>query len=508
MIARRARAVMVLGTASNAGKSLIATALCRILARQGHAVAPFKAQNMSLNSAATPDGLEIGRAQALQAEAARLAPRADMNPVLLKPMSSTGSQAVVNGRVWGNVLARDFVGGTKALLWPSVCAAYDRLASEFELIVIEGAGSPAEINLREHDIVNMSVAHYAEARALLVADIDRGGAFAAVAGTMALLDERDRTRIVGYAFNKFRGDASLLAPGIAMLEPHVGTPCLGIIPWLDTRGLDEEDGVCLERRLERQRPWSQGALRVAVVAVPHLSNFTDFDALEEEPSVALRYVRTPGEMRDADVVVLPGTKDTMSDLLWLRERGIDVELHAARARNAVVIGICGGMQMLGDCIEDALGIERGGLMEGLGALPLRSQFLAEKVTYPVAGETRAFGPRIDVHGYEIHVGQTTYASGARPFATIRRAGMTGDLRDGVVSADGNTIGTYLHGIFAGDEFRHAFLRWVCARREKALPEPLVAVAARREERLDALADAVEGALDVRALLAETPATRA
>jgi len=500
MLGERAAALMVLGTASHAGKSLVATALCRIFARRGVRVAPFKAQNMSLNSAATPEGLEIGRAQALQAQAAGLAPRVDMNPILLKPMSATGSQAVVNGKIFGTLHARDFLGGGKRAFWPHVVSAYERLAAEFDLLVIEGAGSPAEINLRASDIVNMSVAHLADARCLLVTDIDRGGAFAAVAGTFALLDDVDRARIAAYAFNKFRGDASLLDTGIAALDARVGVRCAGVIPYLDTTGLDEEDGVTIERRLERD--WSDGGdrLRVAVVALPHLANFTDFDALDEEPSVEVRYVRSPGPIGLADVVILPGTKDTIGDLRWLRDRGLDRAIGAFSQReDGIVLGICGGMQMMGLTIEDPLSVERGGSCAGLGLLGVHSVFAAEKTTVPVAGVAHIFDSRVTIEGYEIHTGVTDYGS-TQPFTHVLRAGSGAAHRDGAVSPGGRLIGSYIHGLFACDEVRHAFVRWARTLRGRSAPAAFAFVQTRREERLDRLADTVERALDLRALV--------
>ena len=489
---------MVLGTASNAGKSLIATALCRILVRRGYRVAPFKAQNMSLNSAATPDGREIGRAQALQAEAAGVPPSSDMNPVLLKPMSVVGAQAVVDGKVWGTVHARDYAGTIKQKLWAHVTAAYDRLAAHHEWIVIEGAGSPAEINLREHDIVNMNVAHYADARAVLVADIDRGGAFAAIAGTFALLDRRDRERIVGYAFNKFRGDQSLLASGIQLLDSRVGVPCLGVIPFLDVRGLDEEDGVSLERRAVRSQPWSdRRALRIAIVAYPHLSNFTDFDALEEEPQIELRYVESPQLLGRADIVILPGTKHTLGDLRWLRARGFDSAIAQASDRGAVVVGICGGMQMLGDRIDDPHDVEGGGSAQGLAMLRLRSTFSNEKRTVTVRGTAQAFDAEIEMDGYEIHAGETEYAPESTPFGSLRSNGSP-SYRDGAV--EGRCLGTYVHGLLGTDSVRHAFLRWAMRVRGFDGTEEFAFVGAIRHARIERLADAVETTLDMNALL--------
>jgi adenosylcobyric acid synthase len=497
--APRATSVMVLGTASHVGKSIIATALCRILARRGLRVAPFKAQNMALNSAATPDGLEIGRAQALQAEAAGIAARADMNPVLLKPTSNAGSQLVLNGRMHGELHARDFAGTGKRRLWPHVVAAYERLASDFDVLVIEGAGSPAEINLRAGDIVNMAVAHLTGARALLVADIDRGGAFAAVAGTFALLDEADRRCIAAYCFNKFRGVATLLDPGIAELNERTGSRCAGIIPYLDTTGLDEEDSVGMESRLRSR--WGDGddRLRVAVVALPHIANFTDFDALAEEPSVDLRYVRVPEEMRDADVVILPGTKSTIADLRWMREQRLDRAIVEGMERERrLLVGICGGMQMLGSAIDDPFGIEGGGRCEGLGLFSSVSTFAREKTTVAVTGECSAFGAPVGINGYEIHAGVTSYGSDPS-FAFVHdRSGVP--RRDGAVAKNGRAIGTYVHGLFADDTARHAFLRWAHDRCGRTNERGFVRVQGRRQERLDALADSVEHALDLTALL--------
>lgn len=496
--APRARAIMVLGTASNVGKSLIATALCRIFARRGVRVAPFKAQNMSLNSAATPDGREIGRAQALQAEAAGVRATSDMNPVLLKPTSDVGSQAVVDGKIWGNVKAADFTGETKRKLWSHVTAAYDRLSSQFEMIVIEGAGSPAEINLRAGDIVNMAVAHYANADCMLLADIDRGGAFASVVGTLALLDDEDRARIRGYAFNKFRGDGALIAPGIDMLRSHVGAPCLGVIPYVDTVGLEEEDSVDVAIRIRRSRPWSaQRLLRIAVVAFPHMSNFTDFDALEEERAVDVRFVQDDRFIDDADVIILPGTKNTISDLDWIVRQRLDRTLLAAAERGVILLGICGGMQILGERIDDPHGVEGGGSARGLALLPISSVFAAEKTTREVRASSRAFGDEIEFHGYEIHVGETAFPADSEAFSHLR---VNGDVvRDGIVAERGAVVGTYVHGLFSSDALRHAFLRWAQAKRGLLHDGELLQIASMRERRLDLLGDVVERSLDLDAL---------
>ena len=314
---------MVLGTASHVGKSVLTAGLGRVFAADGYRVAPFKAQNMSLNSAATPDGGEIGRAQALQADACRVVPCVEMNPVLLKPSTDTGAQVILLGKIWGQVTASDYHTRRVEQLFPEVLDAYRRLATHYELILLEGAGSPAEINLREHDIVNMRMAHAADAACILVGDIDRGGVFASLLGTLELLEPEDRARIRGFIVNKFRGDESLLRPGIAMIENRLGLPCLGVVPFLHDLGLDEEDGVALEDRPAAARRWknlesrSTRELRIGVIALPHMANFTDFDALALEPSISLAFVERPDEMAAADLVILPGTKQTLDDLRWL-----------------------------------------------------------------------------------------------------------------------------------------------------------------------------------------------
>ncbi len=351
---------MVLGTASHVGKSLLATALCRILADDGYRVAPFKAQNMSLNSAATPDGREIGRAQAMQAEAARIAPTVEMNPLLLKPMSDVGSQIVLLGRVHGVQRAAEYHRRRVDEFFPVVVEAYRNLAARHDVIVLEGAGSPAEINLKATDIVNMRMAEVADAACLLVGDIDRGGVFASLLGTLALLEPHERARVRGFVINKFRGDAALLAPGVAEIQRRIGVPSLGIVPWLHNVGLDEEDGVAFEDAPRvATRGWSAAvndrsrALRVAVVALPYLANATDFAALAAEPSVDLAYAECAADLDGADVVVLPGTKDTLGALRWL-EGGVG-EAVRAFARRKPVIGICGGYQILGLDVADPYG---------------------------------------------------------------------------------------------------------------------------------------------------------
>ncbi len=505
-------ALMVLGTGSHVGKSILTAALGRILSDDGYRVAPFKAQNMSLNSAATPDGREIGRAQALQAEACRIPSCAEMNPVLIKPSSDTGSQVIVLGRVWAQVTASDYHLHRVEELFPTVLESYQKLAAQHDVMVLEGAGSPAEINLREHDIVNMRMAQAANAACLLVGDIDRGGVFASVLGTLQLLEPEERRLVRGYAINKFRGDVSLLQPGIRMMEPRLGLPCLGVVPYLHDLGLDEEDGVAIEERQTAARVWKDidagsgpaRPLRIAVVALPHLSNFTDFDPLAAEPSVSLAYVEWQDELPNADLVILPGSKQTIDDLGWLRHRGFDHALRQMHSQGRILMGICGGFQMLGARIEDPQGMESGGTpatCEGLGLLPIQTVLNATKTTRRVQGNCRTaiFGqpqPGLAFQGYEIHVGETLYGAGAEPFAEITREGIGGAVPDGAMSSNGGVAGTYVHGLFDADTFRHAFVdaaRAACGLQAAAAH---AFVAREREARLDRLAAHVRNSLDL------------
>jgi adenosylcobyric acid synthase len=449
-----ARAIMVLGTASHVGKSLLTAALCRIFAQQGQRVAPFKAQNMSLNSAATFDGLEIGRAQALQAEAARIPATVHMNPILIKPTGDAHSQVIVRGKIWEHLTAGEYHQCRVEELVPVVSESYEFLAVQNDIIVLEGAGSPAEINLKAHDIVNMRMAELAGAHCLLVGDIDRGGVFASLLGTLELLDPTERARIRGFVINKFRGDVALLMPGIHSIEQRVGKQCLGIVPFLHQLMLDEEDGL----GMPSQRPagWSTDSspsreLRIAVVRLPSLSNFTDFDPLLAEPSVSLRFCCTPEELDLADVVIIPGSKQTIDDLEWTRARGLD---HALRehAKRGLTVGLCGGMQMLGLEITDPHGMEGKEAALCLGILPIRTIMQRNKITVNAEGTLAGpslFGEKVHVdgiRGYEIHIGETTYLAGARPFATLTRRSETDHaLEDGCTSEDQRTV--YFHRAF-------------------------------------------------------------
>ena len=491
-------ALMILGTASHTGKSVVTAGLGRIFSDLGIRVAPFKAQNMSLNSAATPDGLEIGRAQALQAEACRVTPCAEMNPVLIKPSSETASQIVLLGRVWGQVTAADYFQRRVEDLFPVVIESYDKLAAQHDLMLLEGAGSPAEINLREHDIVNMRMAHAADAACLLVGDIDRGGVFASLLGTLELLSAEDRARIRGFAINKFRGDISLLWPGVEMIQARLGIPCAGVVPYLRDIGLEEEDGVAIEDRRTSSRRW-QGArgtaLRVGVIALPHMANFTDFDALGMEPSVSLAFLEDAVEVELADVLILPGSKQTIDDLEWLRAQGYADRIAAHRGW---IAGICGGFQMLGRSIDDPEGVEhagRGRSTTGLGLLPVRTVMRGEKTVRCVRGETGCWDAP-PFHGYEIHMGKTFYEACGAHFSRIQRENEAESIADGAISPSGRIWGTYVHGIFDDDAFRHAFIR--AARRECGLApaEEYRNVAAEREARIDRWADHLRRSLDL------------
>jgi adenosylcobyric acid synthase len=509
-LAMPARALMILGTASHAGKSVLTAALGRILTDEGLRVAPFKAQNMSLNSAATPDGREIGRAQALQAEACRVPARAEMNPILIKPGTDCSSQVIVLGRVCGQVSAADYHQKRVEELFPLVLSAYQQLAAEHDVMLIEGAGSPAEINLKAHDIVNMRMAQAAGARCLLVGDIDRGGVFASLLGTVELLEPCERALLRGFVINKFRGDSRLLEPGLETIARRIGLPCAGVVPYLPDLGLDEEDSVSLEDRPRARHAWKlyeEGTarrLRIGVLAVPHLANFTDFDALAAEPSVSLAFLDTPEECDLADLLILPGSKQTLDDLEWLRRRGSEPAIQNFAGR-AGILGICGGMQMMGLAIEDPEGAESNGAARsgrGLGILPIRTVLQAEKVTRLARGRvctSGVFGYPLAVpffQGYEIHLGETVYSPEAQPFAEIQRLGETGNRPDGAVACGRKAFGTYVHGLFQDDAFRHSFLEAARSACGLAPIERKAFVAAERERRIDRLADHVRRALDM------------
>jgi adenosylcobyric acid synthase len=508
----KARAIMVLGTSSHVGKSLLTAALCRIFSRQGYRVAPFKSQNMSLNSAATIEGLEIGRAQALQAEAAGVAASVHMNPILIKPSGESSSQVVVRGKIWGRVTAADYHQRRVEELMPIVRESYEVLAEQHDVIVLEGAGSPAEINLKQHDIANMRIAEMADAACLLIGDIDRGGVFASLVGTLELLESDERDRVRGFAINKFRGDMSLLAPGIRMMEERVLKECVGVVPYLHSLKLEEEDTLGLP--VNTQAAWATNTLldgspdrplRIAVVALPSFSNFTDFDSLRAEPAVSVLFCDRTEVVAQADVVIVPGTKQTVDDLLWMRKLGLDSAIQHFAA-TGLVVGICGGMQMLGESIVDPFAMEHTGSVAGLGLLPIRTMMQTEKITRNATGKMVVpvlFGQSVEegrFSGYEIHIGQTIYQADARYFANLSSNDDTDESKaageDGCISADTRIFGTYLHGLFDDDRFRHQFIRAARAFHELASPVELKLWKQLREESLDRLALEVSKALDM------------
>jgi adenosylcobyric acid synthase len=500
-MSRLAPCLMIQGTSSSVGKSVVTTALCRIFARAGYRVAPFKSQNMALNSAVTVDGGEIGRAQAAQAEAAGLEPTVDMNPILLKPEADRRSQVVVRGRPVASVGFSEYRRMTPALL-PLVAESLERLRQAYDVVLIEGAGSPAEINLREGEIVNMRIARLAGAPVLLVGDIDRGGVFAAFVGTLALLDAGDRARIGGFLVNKFRGDVMLLAPGLAELTARTGVSVLGVVPYIAEPLVAAEDSLSLDDLERRGEP---DGVEVAVARLPRIANFDDFEPLAREPGVRLRFARAPDELAEADLIVLPGSKNAAEDLGWLRRAGLADAITAAAAAGRPVLGICGGYQMLGTSVEDPDHVESAATRTpGLGLLPVVTTLGREKTTVRVRAQVaESSGPFAAAAGaaleaYEIHVGRTAVAGARRPFAITARRGVPVDEADGALSVAGTVVGTYLHGLLANDALRRALLVHLAARRERA-PDPRWGTPASAAERYDRLADLVAASCDLAAI---------
>lgn len=473
------RYLMFQGTSSHVGKSILTTALCRIFFREGRRVAPFKAQNMALNSFVTADGLEMGRAQVAQAEAANLAPRVEMNPVLLKPTGNATSQVIINGRAVGVMSAAQYHQGYSLKAFDAVKDALQKLSAEFDTIIIEGAGSPAEVNLKANDIVNMRVAKYLNAPVILVADIDRGGCLASIVGTLELLDDDERELVKGLVINKFRGDVNLFLPAVEFLERKTSKPVLGIVPFIDKLGIDDEDSVSLDDKISS----TGGEISIAVIRLGKLSNFTDFDSLAGESDVKLFYATSPAELDAADVIILPGSKNTSEDLISLRGNGFAEKILQRAAEGAAVVGICGGFQMLGTKIFDPLQTESNHMeLDGLKLLPLETTFTAEKFTRQVtlaAVDFEFLGSRIvgaNLDGYEIHSGQSTVAE--------------------KILARGNVMGTYVHGIFDNDDFRRKFLNAV--RRMKNLPplESTRNVRAEKQQNYERLAKIVRDSLNM------------
>ena len=539
-----AKAIMIQGTMSNAGKSLLAAGLCRIFKQDGYSVAPFKAQNMALNSFITKEGLEMGRAQVTQAEAAGIQPSVLMNPVLLKPTNDTRSQVIINGEVAANMSAQEYYKHKREIV-PEIQKAYDALASRHDIIVIEGAGSPAEINLQENDIVNMFMARLAKAPVLLAGDIDRGGVFASLVGTMMLFPEEDRKMVKATIINKFRGDRTILQPGLDMLEEKIGVPTAGVVPYLHV-DIDDEDS--LTERFSRKK--EAALVDIAVLRLPRISNFTDFNVLEYAAGVSLRYVDSVGDLGNPDLIILPGTKNTMEDLLFLRQCGLEAAVLKHAAAGKPVFGICGGFQMLGEELSDPHGVEHGGILKGMGLLPARTVFEPQKTRTQARGRflegvsgifSQLSG--VDFYGYEIHMGQTEPIAAACPESAGWGAGIAtggseagfcpemaaGGLPEGkrrgrqerqelreeagpltqilelsgkpvdhvAGMCKGSVYGSYIHGIFDREEVAKTLLSALF--RSKGLPEDAAAgldVAAYKEEQYNILAAAMRESLDM------------
>ena len=495
----RGKSLMFQGTGSSVGKSMLCAAVLRILKQDGLRVAPFKAQNMALNSYATSEGLEMGRAQVTQAEAAGMEPTVKMNPVLLKPSSDRRSQVVVNGKPIGTMSAVEY-DAFKPRLREMVKETYDALEDSVDVVVIEGAGSPAEINLKQGDIVNMAMAKCADAPVILIGDINPGGVFASLYGTVKLLDADEQARIKGIVINKFRGDVKILEPGLKMLEDLLGIPVIGVVPWMDI-DMEDEDSVT-ERFIQRS---GQGQIKAAIIRLPHISNFTDFNLLGAEPDVAVSYITRASEVKDADIVILPGTKNTIEDLNWLKQRGIADEILRHARRGGMVIGICGGYQMLGQKLRDPLHVEsRIPEIAGLGLLNFEVTFADGKTTVQAHGNVQCEDGWLSAHnglmldGYEIHSGVNSFGEGCVPFLYLNGRSEP----DGVTNPEGNIIGSYLHGIFDTGSFWRAIVNHV--RREKGLDEnnaELMTIAQFRDREFDRLAAIVRQNLDMDAVYA-------
>lgn len=499
--------LMIQGTSSSVGKSVLVAALCRIFARRGVRVAPFKAQNMSNNAAVCSDGAEIGRSQAVQAAAARIAPTACLNPILLKPEADSRSQVIVQGRPWRTLQAREYY-RYREELWPVVTASLDQLRRVYDLVVIEGAGSPAELNLRDADIVNMAIARYCEAPVLLVGDIDRGGIFAQLLGTLSLLND-ERRFVRGLIVNKFRGDPSLFASGVSILEERSGVPVLGVVPWLADVSLPEEDGQ--SREDAHGRSISVGELDIAIIGLPRIANFDDFDSLDAEAGVGVRYVTAGHQLGHPAAAIIPGTKSTIADLHWLRQTGLAERIGELEGRQTVIVGICGGYQMLGQEICDPHQVESCcPEVKGLGLLPTRTVFSRTKETHQIRAtvedDRHCRGCRGQVvDGYEIHMGQTS--SGREWLKLTERSGAAVSMSDGAVSDDGRIWGCYLHGLFGNDRFRQFWLNTLRTGAaavpppdaQRTLSRESMSAAGRLDAALERLANEVEASLDMNRL---------
>lgn len=490
-----AKSIMIQGTMSNAGKSLLTAGLCRIFKQDGYKTVPFKSQNMALNSYITEEGLEMGRAQVIQAEAAGIRPSVLMNPVLLKPTNDTGSQVIVNGEVLGNMSAREYFAYKKNLV-PKIMDAYNTLDSENDIIVIEGAGSPAEINLKTEDIVNMGMAKMAKSPVLLAGDIDRGGVFAQIYGTVELLEEDERNMIKGFIINKFRGDKTILDPGVKFLEDKISIPCVGVAPFMN---VDIEDEDSLSERFSNNNEIS--LIDIAVIRLPRISNFTDFYVFESISGVSLRYVHNVSELKNPDMIIIPGTKNTMKDLLWMRQNGLEASILKEARNGKVIFGICGGYQMLGENISDPDLVEEGGHIKGMGFLPINTEFKGEKTRTRVKGK---FGKiqgvlsglsGLELEGYEIHMGLSEIPDNTQIMAEIF------DIVEKTKKNDGtflnNVYGSYVHGVFDMEEVSAAIIASLAKHKGVELKDiGRVDYKSYKEKQYDILAETLRDYLDM------------
>lgn len=497
-----AKALMVVGTMSNAGKSLVTAGLCRVFNQDGYKVAPFKSQNMALNSFITKEGAEMGRAQVVQAEAANIEPSVLMNPILLKPTSDSGSQVIVNGEAIGTMRAGEYY-AMKHTLRPKVQEAFDTLAAKYDVVCIEGAGSPAEINIKKDDFVNMGMAKMAKAPVLLVADIDRGGVFASIYGTLMLLDEDERVMIKGVIINKFRGDVEILRPGLKMIEDKTGVPVVGVLPMLN---VDIEDEDSLSERISGHSEVK--LVDIAVARIPRMSNYTDFNVFELIPGVSLRYVSNVRELGNPDMIIIPGTKNTIGDLKWLRQSGMEAAILKHASNGTVVFGVCGGYQMLGKNISDPYGVEEGGDTPGLGLLNVETSFIEHKRTIQMAGK---FGnvkgifsnlSGMPLFGYEIHSGVTTFPE-QDALTCIRPIHEDGeDMLEGSQNTEGNlnVYGTYVHGVFDSDGIAAKIVEALLAKKGLK-PDDIETInfAEYKRQQYDILADSIRKNLDMKAI---------
>ena len=491
-----AKTIMIQGTMSNAGKSLICAGLCRIFRQDGYKVAPFKSQNMALNSFITEEGLEMGRAQVVQAEAAGIAPQVQMNPILLKPTNDMGSQVIVNGEVQKNMSAREYFAYKKQLI-PDIKKAFRQLEEAYDIIVIEGAGSPAEINLKTEDIVNMGMAKMAKAPVLLVGDIDRGGVFAQLIGTVELLEEDERQMVKGLIINKFRGDKTILDPGVQMLEERSHIPVVGVAPYLNIQVEDEDS---LTERFDRKT--EVDLIDIAVIRVPRISNFTDFNPFESIPGVSLRYVQHVSELKNPDMIILPGTKNTMEDLLWMRANGLEAAVLKEAARGKIIFGICGGYQMLGETLSDPHHVEAGGTIKGMGLLPMDTIFAENKTRTRVSGKFLNLNGDLaalsgaELEGYEIHMGETVLKENAGHCVSIEDHVSGSRKEDGAYCK--NVCGTYVHGVFDKEDVAEAVVRALGEKKGLDVSEMTgVDFAAFKETQYDILASELRKHLDMK-----------